>query len=333
MTMLPPARHSGAETEATPLRPSQPGAELGFVRPLTAYDLMISVRKYAWLVALCGIVVAAAVFIWMSVTPPLYTASAVIGPVLGRSGDTDSSTFGQLAALAGGGLLPDSGDGPFIRFQELIMSERVARSLSTQDELLSTIFDDEWDAENKTWVRPTGPVGRVVAWLYEAVGVPSWEAPGPQRLKEYIGQTLRIRDVPRTSLKEMSFTFKDPAFARYFLVLVHDEADRLIRESERRRVEENIKYLGEQLTGTLMTEQRTAIVDILTRQHQNLMLISQSGPFAAEFIDPPNVSDLPTSPRPPIYLLAAVALGLLLGIVLATYLHWKKLVARAIEAA
>ena len=115
----------------------------------------------------------------------------------------------------------------------------------------------------------------------------------------------------------ISFRHKDPVFEMQFLTWIHKESDELVRGDALERASRQIAYIGERLRTYSITEYRQALVQLLSEQEKQMMMIQVDLPFAARIINPPTVSDVPTSPQPFLALALAVTGGLFLGVSLA----------------
>ena len=96
----------------------------------------------------------------------------------------------------------------------------------------------------------------------------------------------------------MSFRFHTPEGAERILGLILREADNVIREDKRRDVAARITYLNTALEHMALAEQKPELIDVLSDQQQEMMIIESDHLFASTMIDMPHAPLKPSSPSP-----------------------------------
>ena len=230
------------------------------------------------------------------------------------------SQLGQFSGLASaaGIRLPDSETvTPFSKFIELIQSEPLADRLQKKYNFLRFFYPGRWDWQANRWRQPSGMFFLVKQSLYEVLGAAPLPNPTAFDLAKLLQTRLTIDLVPKTGMRRISFSSKDPQIALWLLKAIYHEADEMLREDAQERSARQIAYLQQKLQTVTVTEERTALSNLLVVQEQQAML-SQSGlAFSAHLVEQPYVSDRPSSPERSLVLFTALVIGALGGALLA----------------
>ncbi|MGD0192707.1 MAG: Wzz/FepE/Etk N-terminal domain-containing protein [Rhizomicrobium sp.] len=255
----------------------------------------------------------AAVFVFL--VEPVYTATALVGPA-----DNSDQPFGLDAAGLGsgigsavkhlhvGGLLGQNNDDSFNEYVSLLTSTRLASVLVNKDHILPEIFPKDWDAVNKRWYPRDNPVDQAIDAAKRVLKRPVKPAPDVDDLIKFFDQNLNVDLSLETSFATVTLKFRDPVEAERILNLVLLEADNIIREDKRRDVSARIAYLNMALERLTLADQKPAMIDVLSQQQQEMMMIESDHRYASTLIDQAHAPLKPTSPVPTLD--AAIAFGL-----------------------
>jgi uncharacterized protein involved in exopolysaccharide biosynthesis len=281
---------------------------------ITLRDLLALLMRRKVAVACFAVIcmLAAGGLAW--VLPPTYVAVIVVSPIsstggTGQLGGVSSmlSQFGGLASLAG---LGGSGDTRKAESLAVLKSELLTEKYIRDNDLLPVIYEKRWDALRKRW-KDTDP--REIPTLWKANG--------------YFTKNIRtVTTDTKTGLVTLTIAWRDPHLAAKWangLVSITNEYLRAkaIEESER-----NITYLNEQAGKTDVMTVKQAIYAILQNEINKEMLARGSDEYAFKILDPAAPPEVPSSPRPKLWMFLAFVGGLVLSI-FAAYVHlaWKRL--------
>lgn len=263
----------------------------------------------------------ALVYLWTATYS--YTAALRVSSAQSSTQRPGLGSLGGLAAIAGvGGGLSGESATPFKLYVEGLTSREVAARLSANQPLMQTIFGREWDASAKRWREPTSALRSLKNGVFHLLGLPvyAWEAPGPARMQEFLAKTIVIDQNIKTPLVTIMIESPDPVFAVKFLTQLHAADDAVLREQSRIRTQSNIAYLTSKLETVSLAEYRKVLFDAIAEQEQQMMLVNNTTPYAAEPFGPATVSLRPTKPRPISMLIGTTIAGLIAGVALAVLL-------------
>ena len=303
--------------------PAPPPAHAYAVEPvpprdeITVRDMLVTGWRSKWIVVAVAVAVVASVTAWMKFSAAKYTATMVVAPATdaGRGGLSGVlSQYSGLASLAGIDLPTGETVSPFVEFTELLTSVTIAERLQTKHDVMQSVFDRYWDATNKRWVAPSDPVARLKGIVRDFFDMPPWIPPSTTALAEYLARKVSVSQVANTGMQRVEFVHKNPAFAVQLLKWMIEEGDSLIRQEAYERTSRQIKYIENKLETVVVAEHRQSLVQLLSDQEQQMMMIQVDLPYAARLVVPPNVPDDPDFPNPRLFLPLSVIGGLLLGI-------------------
>ncbi|HEX4078737.1 MAG TPA: hypothetical protein VHX61_07680 [Rhizomicrobium sp.] len=280
---------------------------------------------YLLLVALVSILFAILV-VCVALAHPVYTATAIVGPA-----DKSDEPFGEGAegALSGGlggiakhlhvgGALGQEGtDDTFDEYTALLTSNRLLDVLVRKDHVLPEIFPDDWDALRHRWRPHDDFVHRTLDQAKVLLHRPIKLAPDQDDLQDYFKTRLVVDPSLETSFATVSLRFGSPKMAERLLGLILREADNIIREDKRRDVAARIAYLNTALEHLSLADQKPELIDVLSEQEQEMMMIESDDLYASTLIDMPYAPLKPTSPSPTADSAIALALACMawLGVV------------------
>jgi hypothetical protein len=290
---------SGAESEKTALDIKQIGLRLW------------SKRKTVLAGACLGLVIGAIALHFMNFK---YTSYALMRANEDQSSGGRGGVLGGLSALSGiAGMLGMSGQGDFDAFNALIGSDTLAREMAARHpDLLPTLFPGQWDAKTHSWVH-RGVMAGVKDGVRTILGLPAWKPPGVEELRLYTEHNVTVGSDFKTKLLTISYSDKNPVFARDFIRWIYTDADRLVRDSARDRARARIAYLESVLPTVTLSETRQSFTELLTTEQQRMMMVQADQYFTVVVIKPPLVASEPSSPVPIEIIAGFAAAGAVLG--------------------
>ena len=118
----------------------------------------------------------------------------------------------------------------------------------------------------------------------------------------------------------VSLSMTGRAKSEQVLRIILDRADDIIRQEQLRDVKARIAYINSELPNITASEQRLALIQILSSQEELKTMMVADHRYASTLVDPPAAPPLPSSPMSPgkaflaSLFLALVALAALVGL-------------------
>lgn len=251
-----------------------------------------------------------------------YSATMTLVPTQGQNqSGSGASQLGGLAAMAGISLGSAQTTSPFTIYTDALTTRDVADEIIRRDpRVLQRFFKYEWNDQTGRFEEPGGLRHAIAGIVKPVLGLPvnHWTPPGGADLQAYIVEAVRPVVDPKRPVITMTYFNPDPRFAAYFLDLVHQSTDTVLRRMTLDRSSKYAKYLEDKLTTAQSADLKQVLAQSLSQQETLLMMSSSNTYFAAQPLGVPVVSMFPVQPRGSVILVAGVIAGLVLGCFLAT---------------
>ena len=265
------------------------------------FDEALAALRRSWIVvAACTIAFGALALLGSILIPATYLSETVLAqPEESRTSSTISTLLGELPlpSLAGIGL--DS-SGEQIEALAILRSRAFTEQFIAEENLLSVLFADKWDAEKGTWLES------------EQDDPPTME----DAYKKFEEKVRTITQDPATGLITMSIEWRDRnEAARWANTLVQRVNERL-RERAITEAQRSIDFLNDTLAKTSVVELRTSIYHLIEEQLSKIVVAKSREEYAFRTIDPAVPSDEDAYVWPNRILMAAIGLafGMFLGV-------------------
>ena len=259
-----------------------------------------------WLILIVTGVCGAAAVAASWLVPSKYEVTALLLPATGQ---TPSSGLGALASVVsqlGGvaalaGLNVSGSSGAKAEAVATLQSQAIIETYINVHNLLPILFSRQWDSGAQKW-RSTNPK----------------KIPSPWKGMNYFKKdVLEVTENAKTGLVSLTITWKDPhvaaAWANGLVKLTNDYLrDKAIRESQR-----NIDYLNDQALKTITVEIRTAIFTVMETEIKKEMVAKGSEEYGLRIIDPALAPEKQSFPKPALWIVGGLFIGLVLGIIAA----------------
>lgn len=272
-----------------------------------------------WLVAAITAVALLAAVLFLHLATYRYTATLTLAPTQsgGFGNAARMSGLGSVASLAGVSLPQDSSELDFTLFTEGVHSRQLADRLARRPELMHQLFAAQWDADAKQWRQPASALASIIRPLKRVLGIPvyPWAPPDGAQLQEFLQHAVKVQTNTDNPFITLSFDSKDPALTTTLLNDLAQDLNEILREKALRRATDNIDYLSKLVDRVTIVEHRLAIIQALGEQERKRMLANSGTPYAADPVGAASVSMRPTSPKPMVILVFALAGGLVLGVI------------------
>jgi hypothetical protein len=261
-------------------------------------------------------------FGYIALSVPRYTAEMLVSPTSLSAAQESAATLVSASSLLSRNV-PIT-DVAYQSFLAMLTSYEVAEVMARQPDVLETFFPGQLDAEHQTAKSPTGFTAISRAWIRSMLHRPPVTSPGPEALRRRITADLNLDRLTETRMYKITFQFPDPVFAQSFLGAIAMEANDILRERERRRAQLRVDYVRKRLDEVQVEDYRMMLLSLLSQAEKELLATQSDLPFAADVVEAPSVSSIPTSPKlVPILGVGGIA-GLMLGLGLAFGLEHRR---------
>jgi uncharacterized protein involved in exopolysaccharide biosynthesis len=243
-----------------------------------------------------------------------YAVRMVITPVAAHS-QKSGENLEELSSLAG----IDLGGGSTSQFKLFVGALRspfAAQSIADDQDLLKAMFPRDWSAAEGRWREHPSHLLPIVHWVEAALGwhVVPWSPPGVSRVFDFLQGELRVTPDPKSGVVALEIDSRVPNVAERILVTLNNVVDERIRQRDLARSTADISYLSQRLSEVTVEEYRRALVANLVDQEKTRMLASAPLSYVSDVLGKPMISSKPVSPLPVAVFVAAIILGGLIGL-------------------
>ena len=184
-----------------------------------------------------------------------------------------------------------------IRVFGTLNSSQFIRAFITKYNLLPSLFYDQWDESNDTWLLKENP-----------------NIPTLNDASELFQNNLSIDEDQKTGLTSLSFEWSQPNLATDWVNNLVKELNYSLR---RRAIDDSNKKVGfleKELAKTSLEDMRKVLYSLLESEKQKAMLANVNEDYAFEVIDPAIVSKVPEKPKRELIVALGGVCGGFLGI-------------------
>jgi uncharacterized protein involved in exopolysaccharide biosynthesis len=284
---------------------------------IDVHTLAQIVRGERLLIAAIMIPCLVLAIVFLHLAAPKYAVRMVVTGV--QSHSQGGGALDDLSSIAGidiGGM----GNTQFQMFIGAMRSPFAAQSIAADPELLKAMFPRDWSVSEGRWREPPGHLRRVMRAVAKFLGwhITPWSPPGVARVFDYLKRELKVVVDTKSGVVTMEIDSQFPDAASRLLLALNHAVDDRIRQRDLQRASSDVDYLSQRLSSITVQEYRLALVTNLVQQEKQRMLASAPLPYVSDTLGKPLISAEPVSPVPVAVLAAALILGGLLGVGVAT---------------
>jgi uncharacterized protein involved in exopolysaccharide biosynthesis len=238
--------------------------------------------------------VCALASVWVAMTTPfVYRAEVVVTPVSPVDGNAANGLAGRLGGLASiaGISLPSGGTGQ--NSQAVLKSRYLTQRFIESRNLASVIL--------------AGAARAGSSWL---------------AVDKFRANVMNIRQEKENGTTTVSIQWKNPEQAAEWANAYVALANEILRARALDESSRNIKFLNEQISRTQVVEIQRVLYGLVENETKNNMLASTREEYAFSVIDPAVVPEERVWPRRTLIVATGIALGGLLGGLLALVLNF-----------
>ena len=184
-----------------------------------------------------------------------------------------------------------------IRVYGTLNSSQFIRAFINKYNLLPSLFYDQWDESNDTWMVND-----------------KFEVPTPDDAKKLFQNNLSINEDKKTGLTSISFEWHQPNLATNWVNNLVKELNQVLRQRAIDDSNKKVGFLERELANTSLEDMRKVLYSLLESEKQKMMLANVNDDFAFEVIDPATVSKVPEKPKRELIVALGGVCGGFLGI-------------------
>jgi uncharacterized protein involved in exopolysaccharide biosynthesis len=274
-------------------------------------EVFLTFWRGKWLIFAVSLGLAVTAGLASLIVPKSYVASAIVAPVsssssggaLGGLGAL-ASQFGGLASLAGVSI---PGDSKKYEAIAVLQSELITEKYIHDNNLLPIIFHKRWNSDLGKWKDANT---KKIPTLWEA--------------NDYFKHIRSLSTDNKTGLTTMSITWNDPKVAAGWVNDLIKLTNEYLRAKAVRESEASMAYLNEQILKTDIVAMKQGIYNMLQGELSKAMVAKGTEEFALKTIDPAVAPDRPAWPKPVVWTLFGLFVGLLFSSTFVYYRHERR---------
>jgi capsular polysaccharide biosynthesis protein len=270
-------------------------------------DMFSMFWRRKWLIAGVSIAFAGAAGVSAIVVPKSYAASSIVAPVSNSPGSGAASGLGALASSLGGlaSLTGVALPGDSKKFEALavLQSESLTEKYIRDNNLLPIIFHGKWNSDQNRW-KSEDPKKIPTVWL----------------ANDFFKKNIRaVSSDTKTGLATVTVTWSDPILAAKWANDLIKLTNEYLRAKAIREYEANLAYLNDQASKTNEVAIRQGLYSLIQDETGKVMLAKGNEEFALKVIDPAVAPERPYSPKPLVWVMFGLLVGLMLSVLVVLY--------------
>lgn len=263
------------------------------------FELIGDVWRRKWRIIGVAFAVSVVVAGLSLLLPNWYTAEVTLAPGEERTSAALAGPFSSLANLAGISV----GGGDTTEAVAVLKSRDLARTFIERENLLTVIFAEQWDAQQKRW-KDTDPE----------------KQPDMRDAVRYWDQALRsVAEDRRTRIVKLTVEWKDAELAAKWANGFADLLNERMRQRALDDAQTSIEYLRNELVKTNEVVLQQSISRLIETEMQKLMMARGNPEFAFRIIDRAEVPKRKSSPP---RALLTIGAGFLTGCGMVVFIFW-----------
>ena len=270
-------------------------------------EVFLTFWRGKWLIVSIGLGLAFAGGFASLIVPKSYVASSVVVSVSTSSGGGAmgglgalASQFGGLASLAGVAV---PGDSKKYESIAVLQSELITEKYIQDHNLLPIIFHKRWNTELGEWKDANT---KKIPTLWDA--------------NAYFKSRVRtVSTDSKTGITTMSITWTDPKIAAEWANGLVKLTNEYLRAKAIRESDANMAYLNQQILKTDVVTMKQGIYTMLQGELNKATMAEGTEEFAVRTIDPAVAPNKPASPKPVVWTLFGLFVGLLISMIFVYY--------------
>lgn len=288
-------------------------------------ELFYVLLEGRWIIISVTAFVSIIAVIYSLLLPNVYESKALLVPVNSSSGLSGAlGGYSGLAGLAGISLPSVDDEGNSQKAMQKITSlsffeNNILANIYLPDlmavkswdpETNTVAFDEDiYDTNTNTWIRE---------FSYPKQQVPSAQ----ESFKEFITKHLNLNEDKKSGFSTLTIKHQSPFIAKQWAELVVSEVNSFYRQKDKLESEKAVNYLNQQILVTGLSEIKLVLAELLQEETKKLTLIEANEFYVFDYIDPPAVMELKSSPKRAIICILSALFGGVLSVLFVLIRHY-----------
>lgn len=270
---------------------------------------LIEIFKVFWAHKLMFVIITA-IFAAGSVAyalslPDIYTAEVTLAPV-SSDGNAMAGGLGALGGLASLAGISASSGGDVAANMAIIKSRLFIMEFIKENNLLSILFADIWDAEKKQWL------------VKDKKNIPTLQ----KAYAAFTKSVINIAEDKKTGLITLKASWLDPELAAVWANKIVEKANYFLKQKSIDEANQSIIYLKDQIQSTSEVGIQELLYKLIEKELQTVKLASVRHDYAFKVLDPALVPELKSKPSRSIICILGTILGGMLACLLIFIRHF-----------
>jgi uncharacterized protein involved in exopolysaccharide biosynthesis len=259
-------------------------------------------KRRKWVILSTLTVVLGLGVTYVLLAKPVYVAEVSLIDVAKKQESKMASLagqFGGLASLAGINL-GGGGGGEGQNVAAILQSRSFSERFIREEDLMITLNEKRWDAENKQWIADK-----------------RGDIPTLAETANAFRKLIALTTEKGTGVKTLSVEWDNPVLAASWANGLVVYLNRYLKQYAIEESQKNIQYLEKELARTGVVDSQQMLYRLIENETKTAMMANVRDDFAFRVLDSALQPKYPEKPKKKLIVAVALILGLILGILLA----------------
>ncbi len=237
--------------------------------------------------------------------PNVYTAEVTLAPV-SSDGNSMAGGLGALGGLASLAGISTSGGGDTASNIAIIKSRLFIMEFIKENDLLSILFADIWDAEKGKWN------------VEDLEQIPTLQ----KGYVKFTKNVLSISEDKKTGLIALKISWFDQELSAIWANKIVEKANLFIKQKAISEANQSVEYLKDQINITHEVDIQELLYKLIEKELQTTKLASVRKDYAFKVLDPALAPELKSKPKRSLICMLGTILGAMLTCMLIFIRHF-----------
>lgn len=270
--------------------------------------------KYRLTILVVVTVFALSSVIYSLLLPNKFTSEISLKVMLNQDSQ-QSNRIGGISSLIGMNLNNANSESEILK--SMILSNSFARNLIKYEGISEKIIAAKrYDIKTGEIIFDKNEYDQVTSEWIRDVSYPFKKVPSYLEVYEAYSDDLKVTIDESSGLMEISYTHISPNFSKYFVDLIVQEVNRVMKTRDNMESSKSLDYLNKELSSATKLEVRKAIGSLVETQLKKDMLLNISDEYALSTVNASFIPELKSSPNRAFICILGTFIGFFISIIL-----------------